>query len=519
MPTASAKILLVEDNPADRQFIDACLHDGAADIELHFAARLDQAGTQLKHQRYELVIADLNLPDAEGLDTFFRVKEMASDAAIVVMTCMDDTRLANQAVLAGAQDYLIKGDMAPKRVLQSVLNALQRHSQFKQVSSEAQDLRKKSSSLREMAYIDSLTGLSNRRGLAKILSQMSTRGGRFSATHALLLDVDDFKKLNDLMGYKKGDLALKELARRLHALLKPTDIVARLAGDEFMALISASSAKEAILLAERIRASVYDGGAITVSVGVAALRRGHHTVEGLLELSQGALTSSKSSGKNRVCFSDELVAKPGAARFKAPVVHVPFYELRSGRLAGYRIMADGEPSHAESIESVLGAVNELMKAAIAEGHGLQFHLQLNHSQLLQLRPEDLASGLEAEPWRLRLNIPEVPMSPLPSGFLEAVHRLQHAGWAIGLANLDLGAHSWANLILLEPSVVSLAPCLVQGVSIDRERERGLSRICRALTGLGIYAVAGGVGTDDDWRTLDRLGIAYGWGPLWAGGVP
>ncbi|MGH7442346.1 MAG: response regulator, partial [bacterium] len=86
-----AKILLVEDNPSDRLFMDACIRDGGGDVELHHAARLADASSSLKQQHFELVIADLNLPDGEGLETFFKVKALAADSAIVVMTGMDDT--------------------------------------------------------------------------------------------------------------------------------------------------------------------------------------------------------------------------------------------------------------------------------------------------------------------------------------------------------------------------------------------------------------------------------------------
>ncbi|HTB34400.1 MAG TPA: response regulator, partial [bacterium] len=147
MPVAPQKVLLVEDNPADRLFLSACLNDGAPPLALDIAGRLDEASVRLKAQHYELVIADLNLPDGAGLDTFYKVKELAADAAIVVMTGVDDARLASQAVRAGAQDYLVKGDLKPKRVLQSLYNALSRRDQTRRASQPALDFRKNSINL------------------------------------------------------------------------------------------------------------------------------------------------------------------------------------------------------------------------------------------------------------------------------------------------------------------------------------------------------------------------------------
>ena len=147
MPVAPPRVLLVEDNPADRLFMKACLNDGVRPLALDCAGRLAEASNRLRAQHYELVIADLNLPDGAGMDTFFKVKELADDAAIVVMTSLDDLGLASQAVQAGAQDYLVKGDLKPKRVLQSLYNALSRQDQLRHQSQPALDFQKKSNGM------------------------------------------------------------------------------------------------------------------------------------------------------------------------------------------------------------------------------------------------------------------------------------------------------------------------------------------------------------------------------------
>ncbi|HXC64233.1 MAG TPA: EAL domain-containing response regulator, partial [bacterium] len=120
----------------------ACLDEGGHPLALDYAARLAEASSRLRAHHYELVIADLNLPDGTGLDTFFKVKELADDAAIVVMTGVDDALLASQAVQAGAQDYLVKGDLKPKRVLQSLYNALARQDHLLHGAQPALDGRK-----------------------------------------------------------------------------------------------------------------------------------------------------------------------------------------------------------------------------------------------------------------------------------------------------------------------------------------------------------------------------------------
>ncbi|HTB21432.1 MAG TPA: diguanylate cyclase [bacterium] len=519
---APTRILLVEDNPSDRDFLNACLSTGAHEVELDFAARLTEASTRLKDRRYELVIADLNLPDGEGLDTFFKVKELAEDAAIVVMTGMDDAQLASRAVLAGAQDYLVKGEMDPERVWRALFNALFRHDQFQRVSHVAQDLRKKNSSLRELAYVDSMTGLLNRHGLAKTLASAASLGPRTAVTHALVVDVDDFQNVNELFGYHQGDLALKEIGRRLRANLGPSDIGGRVGGDEFLLLLAGVDTPTAIARADRIRVSVRDAAlgvsgaafGVTVSVGVAALGKGPFTVERLLELTEGGLKAGKGGGKNRVCFDGGPVSVGPLSGQASSLARVPFYEIGSGCLAGYQFMVPGELGRADERTLTVDNVRALVRTAAETGEGLECHVRISLIQLMRLLPEHLAMAPEIDPRLFRLSIPMVPMSPIPAGLLASVRRMRAAGWRIGLHGLDLGPHVWANLILLEPSVVSLDPGLVSGVSGNAERERGLTRLCHVLSGLGAQVVADGVGTEEDFKLLDQLGVSFGSGPLW-----
>ena len=469
-----------------------------------------------------MVIADLNLPDAEGLDTFFKVKELATDSAIVVMTGVDDAQLASRAVLAGAQDYLVKGDLEPKKVWRSLSNALFRHDQMRRMANMAQDLRKKNNSLRELAYIDALTGLLNRRGLSKTLAQTWTQRTGSAAVYALLVNVDDFKHVNELFGYSHGDLALKEIGRRIRALLRSSDVGARVGGDEFLVLASVPDASAALQLAEKIRVSAHDAAMatesgsfrVTASVGVSPLGKGPFSVANILESAQGALKACKEGGKNRVVYAGDPAA-PGSRSGPAfAVVQRPFYDVRNGQVAGYQFTVPEDLGHADAGDLSVGQVQALLRAAATDGNGLECHLHLSHIQFMRLRPEDLAAARGIDRWGLRLSIPEVPMSPLPEGLLDSVRRLQAAGWLIGLHGLNLGAHGLANLILLEPAVVTLDSGLVSGAAHDPERMRGLLRLFKGLSGLGATVVADGVATKEDVGMLDDIGICFGCGPLW-----
>jgi len=124
---APLRILLVEDNPGDARLIRETLRDaGAHAFELRHADRLAAALPILAAREADVVLLDLSLPDAHGLETVTRALTAAPDAAIVVLTGLDDETVAIQAVQAGAQDYLVKGQVEPGMLSRALRYAMER---------------------------------------------------------------------------------------------------------------------------------------------------------------------------------------------------------------------------------------------------------------------------------------------------------------------------------------------------------------------------------------------------------
>ena len=521
----ASRVLLLEDNPTDRQFMKICLNDHArASVQLSHAGRVAEARDHLRRHDYELVIADLNVPDGEGLETFFRIKEMAADAAIVVLTGVDDTDLAMRAVRAGAQDYLVKGELPAEKVWRCLSNALERHVRQRQLSGITRTLRKENDNLRQLSQTDPLTGLYNRNGIQKELSHQGLWASPYGS--AILVDVDGFREINDLFGYGQGDAALKEVAQRIHSQMRLDDLAARIGGDEFLVVLPSTTMDAALAMAERIRASVaekeipsQDGAfRVTVSLGVASVAQESLSLERLLNVTHDAIRMSKGGGKNKVCHMEALQDKTESMICTdVTVLSRPFYNLADGHVAGYEFSGP-EWSVALSAEGTRESIRRRLKAAARHGEGLECHICLSHAELLYLRPNDLAEALPAgmERRRVRLSVAAIPISPLPPGMVDAVRRLQEAGWAFALHDLELGMHSWANLILLQPALVTLKSDMVSGALADPGRTRNLVRVCRAMTALGAYVVATGVENGEDLNLLACLGVPYGRGRLWEG---
>ena len=167
--------------------------------------------------------------------------------------------------------------------------------------------------LEELATTDELTGLANRRRFMEVLEAEFQRSRRYGGRLALaMVDVDRFKSFNDAHGHAFGDRVLVEVAKRLAAEARQTDVVARLGGDEFAILMPETSADEAVQAAERIRKAVSkdpisDGkrsALAMVSVGIGTVQNGKAgTPESLLKQADDAMYAAKEAGRNRVCLA------------------------------------------------------------------------------------------------------------------------------------------------------------------------------------------------------------------------
>lgn len=166
-------------------------------------------------------------------------------------------------------------------------------------------LREGRQELERLSVTDALTGLYNRRHLLETLGNEIRRSRRLNHSCTLLMaDVDHFKNYNDRFGHLAGDDVLTRVAAMLRESTREVDCVARYGGEEFVVLQPETALDEAASVAERIRARVaqeeFNGGSITVSIGVAQFPADGETPEGLIAAADGALYEAKRGGRNRV---------------------------------------------------------------------------------------------------------------------------------------------------------------------------------------------------------------------------
>ncbi|MCP1197840.1 diguanylate cyclase [Notoacmeibacter sp. MSK16QG-6] len=169
--------------------------------------------------------------------------------------------------------------------------------------------------LSDLAHVDSLTGISNRRAFDTAFTEALSRHIRTGVPASLLaLDLDHFKHVNDTWGHAAGDEVLRAITKVMIDNARPTDRVFRMGGEEFCVLVSETSAEEAMHLAERLRSAIekttvrFDAEQIrvTVSIGIAELTRSADR-EGMLIAADQALYKAKSEGRNRIVVYDDTI--------------------------------------------------------------------------------------------------------------------------------------------------------------------------------------------------------------------
>jgi len=194
-------------------------------------------------------------------------------------------------------------------VLRQVVALLETRQLYRQVEERNQALAAANARLETLASTDPLTGLLNHRAFHARLDEEIARAERGSRPLALLLvDLDDFRTINNTHGHQAGDRALAAIAAALRGSLRAGDSAGRLGGDEFAALLPEADLPEALAVAERARAAVAGialpaGDATihtTTSLGVAALPRHARTRDALIAAADQAAYAAKDAGKNCV---------------------------------------------------------------------------------------------------------------------------------------------------------------------------------------------------------------------------
>lgn len=406
--------------------------------------------------------------------------------------------------------------------------------------------------LERLANVDFLTEVLNMRGLQQVLTIEENRLGRAGGQLvALLINLDNFRRINEGLGHATGDVILKEVANRIVATLRPSDHVARAGGDEFLVLLPDTQLAYAMRVAERIRMAVSDSPlrnasevvTVTVSIGVANLPNKTVSAEEVVALARSALKRGKQSGKNKVSLAREGISEEDSPTSKSTlelltdpnqfrVVYQPILDLNSDLVAGYEILSRGPDGAYESpadffricVENnILTTVDLQCLKLCLDGSSdvapnMRIHINLFPSTILDTPIENLLALFpqKSNHHVFCLEISEQQFIGDPSYLRDHVNALKQHGILVAIDDVGFGRSSLETLILLEPDVVKVDRKYVSGLSNEPAKSRLLRRLANVAKSLGAEIVAEGIETNEDLPILKEIGIKYGQGWLWGG---
>lgn len=298
------RVLLVDDRLASSDRIVASLRGNqTVDVETNPQEALFRAA----ENPYDLIIVSLGLTNYDGLRLCSQLRSLERTRGIPILTVADleDRPKILRGLDLGVNDYLVR-PIDRNELIARVRTQVRR-------KRYAESLRNNVEQAIEMAVVDALTGLHNRRYFDMHLSSLLDQAAQESKPLSLLvLDIDFFKKINDTYGHDAGDEILRALAGRMRRAVRSVDLVCRLGGEEFVIVMPETAIDVAGRVAERVRRAVEaepfnvkDGQMavpVTVSIGIAD-RGSDANPDFIYKSADKALYESKSTGRNKVTLA------------------------------------------------------------------------------------------------------------------------------------------------------------------------------------------------------------------------
>jgi diguanylate cyclase (GGDEF)-like protein len=418
-----------------------------------------------------------------------------------------------------------------------------------------QRIRRQMEEIERRALYDELTGLPNRTLFGDRIEQAIVDAGQEPRSAAvMLLDVDQFREVNDALGHETGDRLLQEVASRLSETVRSSETFARLGGDEFGILLSPGSEEDAKALAARIHGALETPFSlsgfpleIAVSIGVAAFPEHGEDVDTLLQHADVAMYVAKDGHSGTVLYEPEQDTSDaarlalagelrGAIDNEELVVHFqPKAELESGLIVGVEALVRWQhpergfipPNEFIPIAERTGLIKPLSQYVVASalrqcgewraaGYDLHVAVNLTIPDLLDLELPDRIGELLAEtgvrPGQLELEVTETTILADPFRVRQVLNRLNEMGLRLAIDDFGTGYSSLAYLKNLPVHTIKIDRSFVMGMCEDASDATIVRSTIDLGRNLGLGVVAEGIESQEVWDALraDGCSLAQGY---------
>lgn|GEM_PF-6497798 len=548
-PLPIPAVLIVEDSLGDAELTALCIESTKLVVAMAVVRSVAEAAEFLATRSVTLVVADLDLPDSCGLATVRRLRGLAGDAAIIVLSGNEDEAVALEALSAGADDWIPKDELSPMLFGRVARHALDRRVALAQVAA--------------LAATDPMTGLPNRRHLLDELNRSWARQQRHGgALSVIALAPVDLKAVSDAWGSAAAASALNQIGQQLRATLTGGEFVARDGGDGFVVLaerlaapIAAASLAEELLQAT---SGPLDLGEGPVSVGLCAgvVHAADASVTAVLLLASAAASALKARdggagaievARPRVLESaqaqwqlrDQVEAALDAGELSCefqPIVDCTSRECTGAEgLMRWRRGGEVVAPPSEFIPAALdgGIGGRISRTAVEQALGLMQRLEARNPTLyvsVNVTARDLADHAFVE-WvvelmknapaqaRLRLELSEEDVLGRTEQVSAGVARLHAAGVSVSVDDFGTGLSSLGRLGDLSVDHLKIDRSFVARLPADPAAEAVARAAVACAQSLRLGSVAEGVETEQQLEAVAEFGCREAQGWLFAAAMP
>jgi len=295
------KVLVVDDDHDSLTFVKALLtREG---LEVATCDDGSKAVGKMESFTPDLILLDIHMPGLDGFDTIKLIKAEKPNLGVIFLTGEKNTEILIRGLESGARDYICK-PFVPMELVARVRTQLR----VKKLQDELMEANRK---LQSLVDVDDLTGLLNMRTIYQRLDNEMDRSRRYGhGLGIIMLDMDNFKKVNDNHDHLFGSQVLALTGEIIRKNIRSVDFAARYGGDEFLICLTHTVKQGAEAFAERLRKIIAetefvfgdDKIRLTASMGMALIVDGHTDMDGrsLVRHADKALYKSKDNGRNRV---------------------------------------------------------------------------------------------------------------------------------------------------------------------------------------------------------------------------
>jgi len=412
----------------------------------------------------------------------------------------------------------------------------------------------------ELARTDGLTQLPNRRVFLEQLDEAVNALGHRDRFAVLILGLDRFKNINETLGHSAGDSLLREVARRLKAAVRSTDLLARLGGDEFAIIQSGHDAQieAARDLATVLCRSIAEpialmGRQLTIgsSIGITLAPEHGSDRAQLLKKADLALHRSKTSGGSRFTFYDETMSaelearaslesdlRDAVARAQFELHYQPLFDVQSGERLGFEALVrwrhpvrglvppDAFIPMAEATGLIVPLGEWVLRQACQDATRWpgEFKVAVNLSPL-QFRQADLLEVIQSalrttglSPDRLELELTESALLEQESENEAVIHKLKTIGISLALDDFGTGYSSLSRLTAFPFDKIKIDKSFIRNLSLTKSSAI-VSSVVTLARGLDMSVTAEGIETSEQFERLRTLGVNFGQGYLLGRPVP